>query len=187
MATLRLARLEASAVMALVAASMPPMPRPVISRQANSMSTDIEAFHFNKAVARIYELVNALTDFDTEDESNAGARWARREAFEVLVRLVGPMMPHLAEALWQRLGFDSLLADAPWPEAEKALLVEDTVTIAVQVMGKLRATIALPRGVAQAEAEKAALAEPAVIAAIAGKIVRRIVFVPNRIVNVVIG
>jgi len=161
--------------------------RQQVHKTIAGVTADLEAFHFNKAVARIYELVNALADFDTDDESNAGARWARREAFEVLVRLVGPMMPHLAEALWQRLGFDGLLADAPWPEAEKALLVEDTVTIAVQVMGKLRATIELPRDAAQADAEKVALAEPAVAAALAGKTVRRIVFVPNRIVNVVIG
>ena len=112
---------------------------------------------------------------------------ARREAFEVLARLAGPMMPHLAEALWQRLGCDGLLADAPWPAAEQALLVEDTVNVAVQVMGKLRATIAMPRDAAQAAAEKAAMDEPGVLAAIGDKAVRRIIFVPNRIINFVIG
>ena len=161
--------------------------RQQVHKAIAGVTADLEDFHFNKAVARIYELVNALADFDSDDESNAAARWARREAFEILVRLAGPMMPHLAEALWQRLGCDGLLADAPWPAAEKALLVEDTVNIAVQVMGKLRATVAMPRDAAQADAEKAALDEPSVLAAIGDKAVRRIIFVPNRIINFVIG
>jgi len=161
--------------------------RQQLHRTVAGITDDLETFRFNRAVARIYELVNTLADFDSDDESDLPARWARREAFEALVRLVAPMMPHLAESLWERLGMDGLVADAPWPEADPALLVEETVTVAVQVMGKLRATIELPRDAAQDVAEKAALAEPAVAALLEGKTIRRIVFVPNRIVNVVAG
>ena len=96
------------------------------------------------------------------------------------------MMPHLAEELWQRLGCEGLVADAPWPEADPALLVEDAVTIAVQVNGKLRDTIALPRDAAEGEAEQAALDEPGCTGD-GRQDGRRIIVVPNRIVNFVIG
>jgi leucyl-tRNA synthetase len=111
---------------------------------------------------------------------------ALREAFETLVRLVGPMMPHLAEELWQRLGGAGLLVDQPWPEADPALTIEDSVTLAVQVNGKLRGTIELPRDAAEDAAEQAALAEPGVQRAMAGKPVRKVIVVKNRIVNVVV-
>jgi len=153
-----------------------------IHKTIAGVTGDLEAFHFNRAVARIYELVNALGEASGDD---AAARWVRREGFEAVVCLIGPMMPHLGEELWQRLGHAALLADTPWPEADPALLVEDTVTIAVQIRGKLRATIELPRDTAQADAEKAALATPQVAAALEGKTINRIIFVPNRILNVV--
>jgi leucyl-tRNA synthetase len=111
--------------------------------------------------------------------------WALRQALEALTRLIGPMMPHLAEELWRRLGHGQLLVETPWPEADRRLTVDDSVTIAVQVNGKLRATIELPRDVAQAVAEAAALAEDAVQRALAGKAPRKVIIVPNRIVNVV--
>ncbi len=96
------------------------------------------------------------------------------------------MMPHLAEELWQALGHDELLADQPWPEADAALIVDDTVTIAVQVNGKLRATIELPRDSAREAAEQAALANEHVQRAMAGKAPRKVIVVPNRIINVVV-
>jgi leucyl-tRNA synthetase len=96
------------------------------------------------------------------------------------------MVPHIAEELWQRLGHGTLLADARWPQADAAWLVEDRVTVAVQVNGKLRATISLPRGSNGASAEAAALAEPNVRRAIEGKKVRRVIVVPDKIVNVVV-
>ena len=146
------------------------------------VTEDLERFHFNRAVARIHELVNGLGEM--KDDGDA-ARWVRRETLEATVRLIGPMMPHLAEELWRKLGHDTMLAGESWPEADPALLVEDTVTVAVQVRGKLRATIELPRDTAQRDAEAAALAEPMVAAALEGKTIARIVFVPNRIINVV--
>ena len=121
------------------------------------VSADIEAFHFNKAVARLYELANAIDRPEAKDEAD---RWALREALEIFVRLTGPMTPHLAEELWQALGHKSLLADSPWPLAEDALLVDDTVTIAVQLNGKLRGTLQLAKDAAKDAAEKAALALP---------------------------
>jgi leucyl-tRNA synthetase len=153
------------------------------------VTDDIEKFHFNKAVARLYELVNTISEFvgtNGVQEAIPGCTWAVREAFEGLARLVGPMMPHLAEELWRRLGHNQLLVETPWPEADRRLTIDDSVTIAVQVNGKLRATIELPRDATQAVAESAALSEDAVQRALAGKPPRKVIIVPNRIVNVVV-
>jgi leucyl-tRNA synthetase len=95
------------------------------------------------------------------------------------------MMPHLAEALWHHLGHDSLLVDQPWPKADPALTVEDCVTVGVQVNGKLRGTVELPRDAEQKAAEAAALALPNVQRALEGRQVRKVIVVPNRIINVV--
>ncbi|MDZ4736319.1 MAG: leucine--tRNA ligase [Rhodospirillaceae bacterium] len=148
------------------------------------VSEDIARFHFNKAVARIHELVNRL---QAENSSDAGIHHARREALESLALLVQPMVPHLAEELWTRLGHKTLLAaDVAWPAADAALTIDEAVTIAVQVNGKLRATIELPRDTASNDAEAAALADPAVQRAMEGKAARKVIVVPNRIVNVVV-
>ena len=146
------------------------------------ISTDIEAFHFNKAVARLYEFANTLDQAKAGDDS---ATWALREALEIFVRLIGPMTPHLAEELWAALGHKSLLADSPWPLPDDALLVDDTVTVAVQLNGKLRGTIALAKDTPKDQAEKAALALPELVRGLDGKTPKRVIVVPNRIVNVV--
>jgi leucyl-tRNA synthetase len=153
------------------------------------VTDDIEKFHFNKAVARLYEFVNTITEFvgtNAAQQAAASRAWVLREAFESLTLLVGPMMPHLAEELWRHLGHNRLLVETRWPHADGGLIVDDNVTVAVQVNGKLRATIALPRDAAQAVAESAALAEDAVQRALAGKPPRKVIVVPNRIVNVVV-
>jgi leucyl-tRNA synthetase len=165
--------------------------RRVTHKTIVGVSEDIEKFHFNKAVARIYEFVNTITESlgaagNGASPPSAAFAWALREAFEALTRLAGPMMPHLAEELWQQLGHDRLLAETPWPEADRTLTVDSTVTVAVQVNGKLRATIELPRDAAQAAAEAAALADDAVQRALDGKPPRKVIVVPNRIVNVVV-
>ena len=152
-------------------------------RAIAGVSADIEAFHFNKAVARLYELANAIAGIEAKDEAT---KWALRETLEIFVRLMGPMTPHLAEELWQALGHKSLLADAPWPAAEDALLVDDTVTVAVQLNGKLRGTVQLAKDAAKDVAEKAALALPEIMRALDGKTPKRVIVVPNRIVNVVV-
>jgi leucyl-tRNA synthetase len=152
-------------------------------RTIAGVSVDIEAFHFNKAVARLYELANTIDDVEPRDDD---VRWALREALEIFVRLSGPMTPHLAEELWQALGHRALLADSPWPLAEDALLVDDTVTIALQVNGKLRGTIQMPKDSSQEANTAAALANSHVQKAMAGKPQKRVIVVPNRLVNVVV-
>ena len=154
-------------------------------KTVQAVTEDIERFRFNRAVARIYELSNAISGAaanGTNDETDP----ALRECLEILVRLIGPMMPHLGEELWQRLGHDGMLVDQPWPEADPSLTIKDSVTLAVQVNGKKRATIALPRDAAEDAVERAALAEPGVQRALAGKAPRKIIVVKNRIVNVVV-
>ncbi|MEM7223038.1 MAG: leucine--tRNA ligase [Pseudomonadota bacterium] len=147
-------------------------------------TNDLEQFRFNRGVARIHELSNALSGFKAADEAG---RWAQREAVESLVRLMAPMMPHLAEELWSRLGHEALLVDQPWPKADPVLLIDDSVTVAVQVGGKLRSTIEVPRDSEDETLREAALAEPAVQRAIADKALRKVIVVKNRIVNIVVS
>jgi leucyl-tRNA synthetase len=149
-----------------------------------AMGEDLEGFRFNKAVARLRELTNGLGELSAA--SGEGAGWALREGLEAVARLIGPMLPHLAEEIWMELGHATLLVDSPWPEADPALLVEDTVTVAVQVNGKLRATIELAKDIDNAGAQAAALALGPVVALLDGKPPRKVIVVPNRIVNVVV-
>ena len=155
----------------------------LIHRSIASVTTEIDRLHFNKAVALVRELSNAIEAFEPTDETDA---LVLREAIETLVRLVGPMLPHLAEELWQRLGHGTILADTPWPVADPAWLAADNVTIAVQVNGKRRGEIALPAGAAEEVVREQALAAEAVQRAMAGKPARRVIVVPDRIVNVVV-
>ena len=135
------------------------------------------------AVAQLYELSNALTA--ALAKQGAGLDWALREAIEHLVQMIGPMMPHLAEECWARLGYNTLLADQPWPQAEAALLVDDRVTIAVQVNGKRRDELTVARSASKEEIETAALKLEGVVRAIEGRPVKKVIVVPQRIVNVV--
>ena len=144
---------------------------------------DLERFHFNRAVARVRELCNVLTALSDDD---AGAGWVLREGLETVLRLIAPMTPHVAEELWRALGHETMLADVAWPDADPALLTDDIVVVAVQVNGKKRSTLELVRDAAEDVAEAAALADPAVARAIGNKPVRRVIVVPNRIVNVVV-
>jgi leucyl-tRNA synthetase len=156
--------------------------RRAIHRAVAAVTDHIEKFRFNSAVARIRELTNVLEEMGPGD----GAGAVMREGIEAAVRLVGPMMPHLAEELWWELGRRTLLADERWPSFDPALVIDETVTLAVQVNGKMRATIELPRDCDRATAEAAALAPPTVQRAMEGKTPRKIIVVPNRIINVVV-
>jgi len=147
-----------------------------------AVSEDIDRFHFNGAVARARELSNALAGLSGEGDGEAHVL---REGYEVLVRLLNPMMPHITEELWRGLGHETMLVDTPWPEADPALIVDEAVSVAVQVNGKLRGQIELPRDAANEDAERAALANDNVKRAIEGKTVRKVIVVPNRIVNIV--
>ncbi|MCB9978054.1 MAG: leucine--tRNA ligase [Rhodospirillales bacterium] len=157
-----------------------------LRRQAHraivGVSADIESFALNKAVARIRELSNAMGAFSG---AAPGDDWAFRESCEILVRLMNPMIPHIAESLWAHLGHTESLTQTPWPKADPALLVQDTVTIGVQVNGKLRATITLPVDADPKAAEATALSEPGVQRAIEGLQIRKVIVVPGKIVNVV--
>jgi leucyl-tRNA synthetase len=157
--------------------------RRTVHKALAGVSDDLEKFRFNKAVARIRELSNALADFKGTD---AAGLWALREGYEAVVRLIAPMMPHLAEELWSTLGHSTLLAESPWPEADAELARDDQATVAVQVNGKLRATILLPRDADEATAREIALAEPNVAKAMDGKPARKVIVIANRVVNVVV-
>jgi leucyl-tRNA synthetase len=146
------------------------------------VAKDIEDFVMNKSVARIRELTNMMESFAVNDAADA---WALREAMEALICCLGPMTPHIAEELWAELGGSAMLTDTLWLKHDPALLVADHVTVAVQVNGKLRATITLPKDVDQKIAETEALSQPGVQKALEGVQLRKVIVVPNRIVNVV--
>ncbi|MDB5696167.1 MAG: leucyl-tRNA synthetase [Sphingomonas bacterium] len=141
------------------------------------VATDIEALAFNKAVAKLYELVNAI--------ERAAPSASRDTAVRATMLLVAPMAPHLAEEAWAGAGEHGLIADAAWPEVDETLLIADEVTIAVQVNGKLRDTLTLPKGLAREETEAAALASDKVTSFLGGKQPRKIIVVPDRLVNLV--
>ncbi len=148
-----------------------------------AVTEDLERFRFNRAVAHVRELTNLLGDYSDAGPAHDGIR---RLAFETAVQLIGPMMPHIAEEFWQMLGHSELLADAPWPKADPAYLVDETVTIAVQIKGKLRGTIEMPRDADKTAVEDAALALDAVRRVTEGNPPQRVIVVPNKIVNVVV-
>ncbi len=138
-----------------------------------AVTDDIEKFHFNKAIARIRELTNVLEKTPV------------RESVEVVLHLLQPFLPHITEECWAELGNKDMLINRPWPVADKAFLVDDAVTIAVQINGKLKTTIELPKDLPKEEAEARVMALPQVSDAVAGNQVKKIIVVPNRIVNIV--
>ncbi|MBI1648510.1 leucine--tRNA ligase [Hyphomicrobium sulfonivorans] len=147
------------------------------------VASSIEGLRFNVAVAQIYEFANVLGSALTK--TGADMAWAQREALEFMVQMIGPMMPHLAEESWARLGYNTLLANKAWPEADPALLVDDTIVIAVQVNGKRRDELAIARTADKAEIEAAALQLETVQRALEGRPVKKVIVVPQKIVNVV--
>jgi leucyl-tRNA synthetase len=153
------------------------------------VSDDIAKLRFNVCVAQIYELTNSLQTTLAAVKCNgnvpADLAWALREAGEILVQLFHPMMPHLAEECWAALGHEALVADAPWPTVEAELLVEDTVTLPVQVNGRKRADVTVARDAGTPDIEAAVLQLEAVKRALEGKIPKKVIVVPQRIVNVV--
>jgi leucyl-tRNA synthetase len=142
--------------------------------------------HLNTAVAAVMELINEASPLADRQEAGAGVDWALREAFETIARLLAPFAPHFAEELWEAVGGSGFVVQASWPETDPALLVEDEVTIVVQVNGKLRARLSLRRGASEEEALEAAKADPNVSARLSGKTVQRAVHVPDRLLNLVV-
>ncbi|MGH6994311.1 MAG: class I tRNA ligase family protein, partial [Stellaceae bacterium] len=161
--------------------------RKAAHRALGNVSDDIARLRFNRCIAHIYECANALSDAIGSAETALAPdfAWALREAGDILVRLFHPMMPHLAEECWAALGHDTLVASEAWPQLEPALLVEDTVTLPVQINGKKRAEVTVKREATKAEIEAAVLALDAVKRALDGKRPKKVIVVPQRIVNVV--
>ncbi len=155
----------------------------------DAVSNDIERLRFNRAIAHVYEIVNALNSAVQVSESGDLAddlRWALRESAEIVVRISAPMVPHLAEEAWRALGHDTMLATSPWPQVETGLLIEDTITLPVQVNGKRRDELTIGRDADASAIEAAVVQLPGVRRALGEAPIRKIIVVPQRIVNVVI-
>jgi len=160
--------------------------RKVAHGTLDKVSTGIERMHYNVCLAHIREFTNALADLLAKAGTPAPElAWAVREAATILVQLISPMMPHLAEECWVALGQTGLVSEAAWPQIERDLLVEDRVTLVVQVNGKKRGDVTVPRAAQNPEIEAAVLALDAVKLALGGKAVCKVIVVPMRIVNVV--
>ncbi|MEZ5898723.1 MAG: leucine--tRNA ligase [Hyphomicrobiaceae bacterium] len=157
--------------------------RKAAHKALDQVGKTIEGLRFNVAVATLHELANVLSAALTK--SGDGLPYAIREASELLTRMIGPMMPHLAEECWARLGYNTLVANESWPVPEPGLLVDDQVTIAVQVNGKRRDELVISRSATNAEIEAAALQLEPVLRALEGRTVKKVIVVPQRIVNVV--
>jgi leucyl-tRNA synthetase len=156
--------------------------RQLAHRAIQSVTDDIENFRFNVAVARSYELVNAIAKLKGDDD---GAVFARGEALRILAQLISPFMPHLAEECWETLGGEGFVATAPWPVADPALTARNTVTLPIQVNGKKRAEIEAPKGAAEADVRELALQHAAVKPFLEGVTIRKVIVVTDRIVNIV--
>jgi len=148
-----------------------------LHRTIAAVGEAIEELQFNKAIAQLYELTSAI--------EKAPASATRREAIRALVLLAAPAAPHLAEECWAALGEQGMIADAAWPAFDPALLVDDQVTLAVQINGKLRDTLSAPRGLDRAAAEALALASDKVQRQLDGATPRKVIVVPDRLVNIV--
>jgi leucyl-tRNA synthetase len=168
-------------VPATLASSVVPIRR-TTHKTIAAVTDDLDKFRFNRAVARLRELTNALDELPA---AAPGAAEVLREGLESLACLLGPMMPHLAEEMWQELGRSGMLADQPWPKADPDLTRDEQVTLAVQINGKLRATLDVPRDTAAEVVQNAALALPQVARWLVGHSPRKVIVVPNRIVNIV--
>jgi leucyl-tRNA synthetase len=148
------------------------------AKAIHEVTQGIDNFSFNKAIAKLYEFTNTLS------KSN-GSRDVMRAAMRTMAQLMQPMVPHIAESIWVHMGGQGLCAQAPWPVADPALLVDDTVTLPIQINGKRRAEITVPADMPPAEVEKLALADSAVVKYLDGAAVKKIIVVPGRIINVV--
>ena len=149
------------------------------ARTIDEVTKGIEGFAFNKSVAKLYEFTNTLA----KSPASAGGK---RKAMLVMSQLMQPMTPHMAEEVWSTLGGEGLVSQAPWPKADPALLIDDTVTLPIQVNGKRRSEVTVPKDMAKEEVEKLVLADDAVIKFLGGKPPKKLIVVPGRIVNVVV-
>jgi leucyl-tRNA synthetase len=155
-------------------------------RTIRKVTDDLDIrMRLNTALAAIMELINTATPISEAEELDEGRLWALREAFEALARLLSPFAPHAAEELWADLGREGFASLARWPDADPALIVEEEITLVVQVGGKLRGRVTLPRGASEAEALEAARREPRVASHLEGRTVKRVIYVPDKLLNLV--
>ena len=161
--------------------------RRAIHRTIKKVSEDIEGrFHFNTAIAAIMELVNALSvSAQRGDESSAGAE-VRKQGLETVILLLAPFVPHVTSELWQQIGHKERLNQLPWPSYSKEAIEEEKLLIVVQINGKVRGKITVPADVTQERIETDALSDPRVANLLDGKKVLRVVYVPRRLVNIVL-
>jgi leucyl-tRNA synthetase len=158
--------------------------RRFVHRTIKKVTEDIDGrFHFNTAIAAVMELVNAISAFSDKAEQAEVVR----EALEAVIRLLNPFVPHVTEELWSLLGHSNGLEAAGWPAYDEAALVADTALIVVQVNGKVRGKVNVPADADQKALEEYALADPNVDRFISGKVVRKVIVVPGRLVNVVVS
>jgi leucyl-tRNA synthetase len=152
-------------------------------KAVKAVGEDIERLSFNKAVARLYELVNAISPVVARGEASPAG--ALRDAIEKLVVMIAPMMPHLAEECWAVIGGAGMVANQPWPDFDAALVTDDEIVLPVQINGKKRGDLTIARDADQSAVEQAALALDFVQKALEGRAPRKVIVVPQRIVNVV--
>ena len=157
--------------------------RKAVHKTIDGVSGDIDGFAFNKAIARIYELSNAIGKFDAKSDND---RAALREALDALVQLMAPITPHLSEECWVRLGHDTILAETAWPAIDPSLLKDDEVMMPIQINGKRRAEISVAVDADKASVEAMAINHAAVQKFLDGATPKKVIVVPGRIVNVVV-
>ena len=148
-----------------------------------SLSKDIENFRFNRAVAQLHILANAIGVVKSTDK---GAAAAKRFGVETLAQLLSPLSPHIAEEIWETLGHETMLANTAWPKADECLAADDEIEVGIQVNGKLRDTIMLSRDCENADAEARALESKTILRYLNGNTPKKIIVVKNRVINVVI-
>jgi leucyl-tRNA synthetase len=148
------------------------------------VSEDVERFRFNTALAALMEFTNALQKYEGAPEQHTPA-WA--EALDSLVLLLAPLTPHIAEELWERLGHEYSVHDQPWPAFDPALATDELFECVIQVNGKVRDRIEMPVGASEEEVRAQVLASPRVQSHLVGKSVRKFIYVPGRLVNLVVG
>jgi leucyl-tRNA synthetase len=156
-------------------------------RTVRKVTEDIERFHFNTAISAIMELVNYLYQLEGRPAATPGGRGALREAVERLLLLLQPFTPHFAAELWELIGAAGEARQALWPEFDPGLLLEETVEIGVQVNGKVRGRVTLPAAADEGEARRAALADPRVREWVGRGAVRKVVYIPGRLLNIVVA
>jgi len=149
----------------------------LLHRTIKKVTLDIEALAYNTAISAMMVLTNHLQSLDAMP----------KEALEALALILSPFAPHLGEELWQRLGHDTSLAYEPWPTYDEALCIDDVIETAVQINGKVRGRVMLPRTATEEDARAAALSAEGVTAYTTGKPIKKFIYVPGKIINVVVG